>query len=88
MYALLLNEKGMILSATSPQFAAEGMPIVDHLPEGDISEYRYNEDGTYTRIPRPPEPDPGPADAERLDELELSVDELTLAVADLIGGAM
>ena len=51
-YALNLAEDGRILSATYEQFAVEGMPIVEALPEGDISDYRYV-DGEYIHDPLP-----------------------------------
>ena len=51
-YALNLGENGRILSATYEQFAVDGMPIVDFLPDGDISEYRYM-DGKYIHDPLP-----------------------------------
>ena len=41
MYALKLGEDGRILSATYEQYAAEDMPLVDALPDGDVYEYRY-----------------------------------------------
>lgn len=40
-YALNLSKTNKILSATFKQFAWEGCPIVDHLPEGDITDYDY-----------------------------------------------
>ena len=57
-YALNLSEEGRILSATFSQYAAEGMPLVDKLPEGNISDYLYIE-GEYIHDPLPePEPEP------------------------------
>lgn len=42
MFALNINhETKRILSATYEEFAVAGMPLVDTLPEGDISEYLY-----------------------------------------------
>jgi hypothetical protein len=40
-YALNLAEDGRILSATYEQYAPEDAVIVDNLPEGDVSEFRY-----------------------------------------------
>ena len=51
-YALNLGEDGRILSATFRQFAVEEMPIVEVLPVGDISDYRYV-DGEYIHDPLP-----------------------------------
>lgn len=55
-YALNLSEDRHILSATYEEYAVEEMPIVESLPEGDVSDYIYNEDGTYTYSPIPEEP--------------------------------
>ena len=51
-YALNLADDGRILSSTFEEYASEGMPIVDELPEGDISEYLYV-DGQYVHNPLP-----------------------------------
>ena len=68
-YALNLAEDGRILSATYEQFAVEGMPIVEALPEGDISEYRYV-DGEYIHDPLPkPEPVAEPTTEEILNAM-------------------
>jgi hypothetical protein len=56
-YALNLNEDGRILSATYEKYAAESMPVVDTLPEGDIYEYIY-QNGEYIHdpLPKPEQP--------------------------------
>ena len=56
-YALNLNEDGRILSATYEKYAAENMPIVDTLPEGDLYEYIY-QNGEYIHdpLPKPEQP--------------------------------
>lgn len=51
-YALNLAEDGRILSATYEEFSADGMPIVDALPDGDIADYLYI-DGEYIHDPLP-----------------------------------
>lgn len=51
-YALNLSESGRILSATYEEYAVEGMPLVDTLPDGDISEYIYR-NGEYIHDPIP-----------------------------------
>lgn len=51
-YALNLAEDGRILSATFEQYAADGMPLVDELPDGNISDYLYR-DGKYVYDPLP-----------------------------------
>ena len=52
LYALNLKEDGRILSATADQYGAPGQPRVETLPEGDISDYRY-EGGEYVYDPLP-----------------------------------
>ena len=49
----------------------EGMPIVEELPEGDISEYRYV-DGEFVHdpLPEPEQPEAGPTNEERIAALE------------------
>ena len=54
-YALNLAEDGRILSATFEKYAAPGMVLADTLPDGDITEYRY-ENGGYVHDPLPVEP--------------------------------
>lgn len=77
MYALNLSENGRILSATYEQFAAEGQPIVDALPDGDISEYLYIDGGyVYDPLPEPEQPEPAPdADSNVWDELDAAYRE-------------
>ena len=46
-YALNIDsETNAVLSATYEQYAWEGCPIVDHLPDGDITDYDFI-DGEY-----------------------------------------
>lgn len=67
-YALNLGENNRILSATFEQYAAPGQPIVDALPEGDISDYRYeNKTYVYDPLPVPPEPEPEPSQLDRVE---------------------
>lgn len=54
MFALNLGADGRVLSATTEQFAAPGMPLVAALPEGDISDYLYA-DGEFVYSPPPAE---------------------------------
>lgn len=55
-YALNLDEDGRILSATYETYAAPSMPLVEALPDGDITDYKYI-DGSYVYDPLP-KPDP------------------------------
>lgn len=40
-YALNISEINAVLSATYEQYAWDGCVIVDHLPDGDITDYDY-----------------------------------------------
>ena len=53
-YALNLNKDGRILSATYTQYAPADAVIVDTLPEGNITDYRYvNGEYAYDPLPKP-----------------------------------
>lgn len=81
-YALNLGSDGRILSATFEQFAAEGMPIVDELPEGDISEYIYV-NGAYIHAPLPKqETENQRTDSERITDLEEAMELLLSGVTE------
>lgn len=43
-YALSLDKDGRILSVTYEEFAYNGMPIVEKLPDADLSDYLYIDD--------------------------------------------
>ncbi len=73
-YALNLSEDGRILSATFEKYAAEGMPLVDALPTGDIYEY-IHKNGEYIHDPIPkPEKVKGATTDEVLNAL-LGIEE-------------
>ena len=72
MYVLNIDSTtNRILSATFPQYAPADAIIVDALPEGDISDYRWvNEGYIYDPLPKPepePEPEPEPSVWDELD---------------------
>ena len=78
MYALNLNEENRILSAcvVFENGNYKGMPIVNSLPEGDITDYLYI-NGQYEYAPLPkPEPTPTITEADRLEALEMAIAEL------------
>lgn len=53
-YALNLDADGRILSATYESYAVPGMPIVEALPDGDITDYKYiNNEYVYDPLPKP-----------------------------------
>ena len=72
-YALNLDEDGRILSATYEVYAVAGMPLVEALPDSDITDYKYiNNEYVYD-----PEPKPEPASQEptvETEALEMVVD--------------
>ena len=71
MYALNLDTDNRILSACVVLAIGkyDGMPIVDTLPEGNITDYKYiNNEYIYE-----PLPEPEPAEPTQLDILEAQV---------------
>ena len=78
MYALNLDkETSRILSAWKvlPNGNYEGMPLVDVLPDGDISDYLYK-DGEYIFDPLPEPEQPEPSDEGNVwDELDAAYQE-------------
>lgn len=58
MFALNIDTDGRILSATYEKYAAPGQPLVEKLPAGDISEYRYiHGEFLHDPLPCPEEPE-------------------------------
>ncbi len=58
-YALNLATDGRVLSATYETYAAPGMPVVEGLPDGDITDYKYiNNEYVYDPLPKPEPPEP------------------------------
>ena len=57
-YALSLADDGRILSVTYAKYALVNTVVVEILPEGDISEYRYV-DGEFIHdpLPKPEQPE-------------------------------
>ena len=77
MYSLNLSEDKRILSACVCLDGFEYKNIVDALPEGDISDYKYI-DGEYVYDPLP-EPEPQP--------VEPTADEILDALLGIGGNA-
>ena len=68
-----LDADGRILSATYEAYAVAGMPIVEALPDGDITDYKYI-DGSYVYDPLPePQPQPAEPTAEELLNIILGI---------------
>ena len=76
-YALNLDEDGRILSATYETYAAPSMPLVEALPDGDITDYEYiNNEYVYDPLPKPePEPEPDPEEYATYDEIAIAIRE-------------
>ena len=56
-YALNLDADGRILSATYESYAVPDMPIVNTLPDNDITDYKYiNGEFIYEPLPKPIQP--------------------------------
>lgn len=75
MYALNLDTDNRILSACTvlPIGTYDGMPIVDTLPEGNITDYKYV-DGGYVYDPLPePEPTPTEPTADEVLDVLLGI---------------
>lgn len=72
MYALNLTDDCRILSAwvVLPNGNYDGMPIVDYLPEDDITDYLYV-DGKYVYepLPEPEQPEAEPTTDDVLNAL-------------------
>ncbi len=77
LYALNLDEDDRILSVTYETYAVAGMPIVEVLPDGDITDYKYI-DGSYVYDPLPktdPEEPTEPVEYATYDELAAAIKE-------------
>lgn len=70
-YALNIADDKRILSATFEEYASEGMPIVETLPEGDIADYKLvNEKYVYEPVTVP-----SPTIEEQIAELKVKLAE-------------
>lgn len=70
MFVLSLNEDNRILYATYPEFAPEDATIVEALPDGDISDYRYvNGEFVYDPLPKSEEIDSTPTPQDDTDSM-------------------
>ena len=70
-YALELAEDGRVLSATFEKYAPDGSVLVDELPDGNLSDYRW-QDGVFVLEPLT-EPEPEPETPSQLDRVEAQV---------------
>lgn len=77
-FALNLAEDKRILSAWEvlPNGNYEGMPLVDVLPDGDVSDYLYiDKQYVYDPLPEPEQPEPAPSGDSVWDELDAAYQE-------------
>lgn len=69
-YALNLDADGRILSATYETYAAADMPLVESLPDGDITDYKYiNNEYVYDPLPKPEPPAQEPTTEDIINTL-------------------
>ena len=70
-YALNLAEDGRVLSATFEKYAPPDAVLVDELPDGNLSDYIWQDNAfVYDHLP---EPDPEPETPSQLDRVEAQV---------------
>lgn len=88
-YALNLGEDGRILSVTYEHFAAEGMPVVDELLEGNVGDYRYvNGEFIYDSLPETEKPtqEGDPSLEDRVRFLEADSADMKEALEMILNG--
>lgn len=89
-FALNIAEDGRILSATFERFAPAAAALVDELPEGNISDYRY-QDGKFVHDPLPAtetEETAVPTTEDRLAALEQAISNIPNLVQNAIKTAL
>lgn len=80
MYALKLDKDNRILSVTFDRFAPEDQIRVETLPEGNVTDYKY-ENGVFVYDPLPVE-DPEPTLEDRVAQTEADIAFLAM-MADI-----
>lgn len=65
-YSLNLAEDGRVLSVTYENYAPENAVLVEDLPEGDVSQYRYV-DGEFLYDPAPVQVEETPTQLDRIE---------------------
>ena len=78
-YAINLDETNRITSYTFEQNADDKAIIVDTLPDGNVTDYKYIKgDYVYDPLPKPDPPDPDPTGSityATYDELAAAIQE-------------
>ena len=83
-YALNLAEDSRVLSATFEKYAPADSVLVDELPDGNLSDYRW-QDGTFVLDPLP-EPESEPETPSQLDRVEAQVTYTAMMTDTLLEG--
>lgn len=90
MYVLNLDDNNRILSIWKVILGADygDRPIVETMPDGDVTEYRYV-DGEYVHdpLPIPEEPEHKPTQEERITALEAQLAAYEAAYAEGVNEA-
>lgn len=69
-YALNLADDGHVLSVTYEEYAPVDAVLVESLPEGDVTDYRYVDgEFIYDPLPEPETPEPEPTTDDILNAL-------------------
>ena len=72
-----------LMGKVLPNGNYDGMPIVEELPDGDITEYRYV-NGEYVHDPLPvPEEEHQPTQEERITALEAALTAIEEGIANV-----
>ncbi len=83
-YALNLAEDGRVLSVTLEEYAPVNAVLVDHIPEGDISNFRYV-NGTY--IDEPSEESIRDVKLQRIYDLKQKLADTDYNILKIVEGA-
>lgn len=80
MFAINLDNNNRVIRATFEAFADDKSILVEYLPEGDITDFKYI-DGKFNRDPLPKEETPEPMSEP--NEVEQAITDIQLAIAEL-----
>ena len=74
MYAINLDKEGRILRATISGYADAESIIIDQLPDGDITDYKYVDgEYIYDPLPEPEEPPAVETVEEKIERVEANL---------------
>ena len=83
-YALNLADDGRVLSVTFEEYAPEGAVIVDDIPEGDVTNFKYV-NGSYVNEPQ--EVPIRDANLQRMHELKQNLADTDYNILKIVEGA-